>query len=84
MDTVKDMDNDILYRAQKCLYYNELLIKQCDGWLTAEEGNANMLKAFEAKRKEAIRISRRNKVNRVLSFFGVKKQLPIEIKNQKS
>ena len=79
MDTVKDMDNDILYRAQKCLYYNELLIKQCDGWLTAEEGNANMLKAFEEKRKKDARISRITKINRVLSFFGVKKQLSVEI-----
>ena len=74
MDTIKDIDDDIRYRAKKCLYYNELLIEQCDGWLTAEEGNANMMKAFEAKRKKNARISRRNKVNRVLRFFGIKNQ----------
>ena len=71
--------DEILYHAQKTLYYNELLIQQCDGWLTAEEGNRNVLKAFEEKRKRKIRISRRNKVNRVLRFLGIKKQLTMEI-----
>ena len=72
MDTTKDIDNDIRYRAQKCLYYNELLIEQCDGWLSAEEGNANMMKAFEEKRKKNARISRRTKINRALNFFKIK------------
>ena len=75
--------DEILYRAQKALYYNELLIRQCDSWLSAEEGNKNVLKAIEAKRKEEIRISRRNKVNRVLRFFGMKKQSNMEIVNRK-
>jgi hypothetical protein len=40
---------DIMFHAKKLLYYNELLIKQCDGWLSAEEGNANMIKVYMEK-----------------------------------
>lgn len=44
---------EIRYHAERCMYFNELLIKQCDSWLSAEEGNANMIKCIEErKRKE--------------------------------
>jgi len=74
-DKTKD---DILNHAQRTLYYNELLIQQCNSWLSAEEGNANMIKTIEEKRKKEARISRRNKINSVAQFFGIRKQLKNE------
>ena len=65
--------NEILCCAENVLYYNNLLIDRCDSWLSAEEGNANMLKAFMEKRKKEARISKRNKINRALRFFGNEK-----------
>ena len=38
--------NEILYQTEQVLHYNNLLIKQCDGWLSPEEGNANLMKIF--------------------------------------
>jgi hypothetical protein len=32
------------FYAQKLLYYKNLLIEQCDGWLSEEEGRKNQLK----------------------------------------
>jgi len=51
METEKNINDDILYRAEKLLYYNDLLIKQCDSWLSEEEGNRNMEKRIR-ERKE--------------------------------
>ena len=67
--------NEILYCAENVLYYNNLLIERCDSWLSPEEGNANMINAFLEKRRKEARISRNNKINRVLRFFGMKKQM---------
>ena len=44
MNTEKDIKDDILRRADKLLYYNNLLIEQCESWLSVEEGNRNMEK----------------------------------------
>ena len=66
---------EILYHAQICLHYNELLIEQSDGWLSIEEGNANMIKAFLDKMKEEARIVRNNRINRIRRFFRIKKQI---------
>ena len=52
MDTEKNIKDDILFRAEKVLFYNNLLIEQCDSWLSAEEGNRNMEKQIEEKRKK--------------------------------
>ena len=55
MDTTgkKKMQDEILKQAERVLYYNELLIEQCDGWLSAEEGNRNMEQHItERRRKE--------------------------------
>ena len=67
--------DEILYHAERTLYFNNMLIKQCDSWISAEEGNANMMKSLMEKQKIATRISRRKKMNRVLSYFGIKKQI---------
>ena len=47
----KDVHNEIRYHAERCLYYNGLLIEQCDNWLSEEEGFNNMMKAYEDRRK---------------------------------
>ena len=39
----KKIQDEILKQADRMLYYNELLLEQCEGWLSAEEGNRNML-----------------------------------------
>ena len=42
--------DDILKRAENLLYYNILLIEQCDSWLSAEEGNRNMEKRIREQK----------------------------------
>ena len=51
MDNEKDIKDDILKRADKLLYYNNLLIEQCENWLPVEEGNRNMEKRISEKIK---------------------------------
>jgi len=67
-NTIDEKKNqEILFHAEKLLRHNELLIKQCDSWLSAEEGNANMMKAI-MEREKATRISRISKISRI---FGI-------------
>ena len=47
----KKIKDDILIHADKLLYYNNLLIEQCDRWLSAEEGNRNMERRIRGNRK---------------------------------
>jgi hypothetical protein len=73
-----DIDDDIRYHAQNLLHYNNLLIKQCDSWLSAEEGNRNMEKQIrERLKKESLEKSEKKKMKRetsnILQFFGIKK-----------
>jgi len=65
------MDNDkireeIIFRAEKTLYYSELVIQQCDSWTSAEESSRKMVKAYNEKKK-ATKIAR---INRILSKVG--------------
>ena len=53
MDLAENKREEILYHAQRCLHYNELLIKQCDSWLSAEEGNANFMREYDQKFKDS-------------------------------
>ena len=55
MNIEKDIKDDILKRAEKLLYFNNLLIEQCDSWLPFEESNLNMEKRILEKRKKAKR-----------------------------
>ena len=48
------MQDEILKQAERVLYYNELLIEQCDGWLSAEEGNWNMERRITERRRKDI------------------------------
>jgi hypothetical protein len=44
-------EEEILFRAEKMLLYKNLLIDQCNGWLSEEEGFENMKKRFKKKEK---------------------------------
>jgi len=56
MDTEKNINDDILFSAEKLLYNSNLLIKQCENWLSEEEGNRNMEKRIEERRKKVDKI----------------------------
>lgn len=70
MDTKEDKKKEMLYHAYRCLNFNEMLINQCDGWLSAEEGNKNLMKAIR-DREKATRMRRIKKIIRRLT--GIKK-----------
>jgi len=54
MNKKDDNKEKTLSSARKLLYYNNLLIDQCDKWLSVEEGNKNMEKRIlERKKKQA-------------------------------
>jgi len=65
MDASNDIKNEILFRAEKILHYNNLLIAQCDNWLSAEEGNENMMRQIMDKEKT----NRRNKIKKIWGIF---------------
>ncbi|MCL1974249.1 MAG: hypothetical protein FWG54_05480 [Bacteroidetes bacterium] len=53
------MDNrreEMLFCAEKLLYYNDLLLKQCSSWLSEEEGVKNVEKRIRNRDKKKIRI----------------------------
>jgi len=47
-----DRIEDILFRARKISHYNNLLITQCDSWLSEEEGMRNMEKRIRERTKK--------------------------------
>jgi hypothetical protein len=53
-----DKKKEILQTAEHALHYTELLIQQCDSWLPAEEGNQEMIKRIEEKRKKELTLQR--------------------------
>jgi hypothetical protein len=65
MDAKNVKKDEILFRAEKLLHYNDLLIKQCDSWLTEEEGVKNMEKRIMEREKA-------KRKTRFCGFFGVK------------
>jgi len=52
MDTEKNINDDILFLAEKLSYNNNLLIKQSENWLSEEAGSRNMEKRIEERRKK--------------------------------
>ena len=52
MDTENNINDDILFLAEKLSYNNNLLIKQSENWLSEEAGNRNMEKRIEERRKK--------------------------------
>ena len=51
MDSKKNTMDEILYHAHRCMYFNEKTIEQCSSWLSAEEGNENMLQDIRKRTK---------------------------------
>ena len=57
---------EILASAERTLHYTNLLIEQCDSWLSAEEGNKEMeRRILERQRKE--------RLMKIRNFFGISK-----------
>ena len=55
MNISKNKMDEIRSRAEVLLYYNNLLIEQCDSWLSEEEGMKNMeMKIVERRSKNAM------------------------------
>ena len=50
--TEKNKKDEILASAWKMQHYNDLLIAQCDSWLSEEEGAKNMEKRIVEKAKK--------------------------------
>jgi hypothetical protein len=55
MKIKKDIKAEILFRAEKLMYYNELLIRQCNSWISEEEGNENMMRDYKTKTRTSSR-----------------------------
>jgi hypothetical protein len=64
MNSVKNKKDEILFRAQLLLHYNDLLAIQCDSWLSEEEGMENM----EKRIRERERMQRREKWRKRMIF----------------
>jgi len=61
MNEEKDIREEIQKCAERLRHYNNLLIKQCDSWLSEEEGNRNMEKQImERKKKRTARQTMNN------------------------
>jgi len=52
MNEENDIRKEIQQRAERLLHYNNLLIEQCDSWLSEEEGNRNMEKRIMERKKK--------------------------------
>jgi len=50
MDAIMTKD-EFLALAEHALHYMDLLIKQCDSWLPAEEGNKMMMHRIYVRKK---------------------------------
>jgi len=69
MNTSKNIKDEVLLRAEKVLYYNDLLITQCNSWLSAEEGNENMIKQITEKEN----VKRKIKIRKIFGVTSIKK-----------
>ncbi|MDR1763421.1 MAG: hypothetical protein LBR64_05655 [Dysgonamonadaceae bacterium] len=47
-----DKQKEILAIASHAKYYTELLIEQCDSWLSEEEGRKNMEEKIRLRKKK--------------------------------
>jgi len=51
MNIRNDIKNEILLHAEIAIHYNDLIINQCNSWLSEEEGNKNMMKKIMKEKK---------------------------------
>jgi hypothetical protein len=71
-ETGKIEYNVTRYFAYRNMFYNQMLIEQSDTWLSAEEGNRNMMKAIEQRRRAANRAKWRRLVRMIARIFKLK------------
>ena len=62
-NTKKKVQDELIFRAKKMLHYNNLLIDQCDSWLSEEEGVINVEKRIKERIKKKKWIQRVIKTN---------------------
>jgi len=72
MEIDKVNEDEMRLHAQKVLHYSNLLIKQCDSWLSAEEGNENLMNSIMERNKKTKILTGFPKLPR---FFGKIKNL---------
>jgi len=60
----KDIKAEILFRAEKLAHYNDLLIRQCDSWLSEEEGYQNMMREYMTRKTSKIQRFKDSKIQR--------------------
>jgi len=60
MEICKVKKEEMRRKAEILLWKTEALIQQCDSWLSAEEGNENMMREYMEQKKTKIlpRLSR--------------------------
>jgi len=51
MNIRNDIKNEILLHAEIAIHYNDLIINQCNSWLSEEEGNKNMMKKIMKEKR---------------------------------
>ena len=72
--TIEDKKNhEILFHAAKLMRINELLIKQCDSWLSAEEGNRNMMR--EIRERGKTKMTKMTKIDKMTKMAKIKAAL---------
>jgi len=70
MDTINEKKKrDILFHAEILMYYNELLIQQCDSWLSEEEGYESMIRIYETKLQAKREAERKEMIQKLLLFI---------------
>jgi len=54
MENSIEKKDDYHYYLHRWLYYSEILSEQCNVWLSAEEGNENLMQNIRKKKKLTI------------------------------
>ena len=73
MEPRKYTRQQILNMAEHAQHYSDLLIKQCDRWLSAEEGMRNAEQQVRERKEKEIAKAKAEK-KKTTKFFGWKKE----------
>ena len=75
MDTISERRKREIVWDTEILHYNlGLLIKDCDSWLSEEEGWHNVQISWNKREKERKKMRRRKWANRIFKIFGMKRR----------
>jgi hypothetical protein len=79
MDTISEESKQALLRETQRLDYNlQLLIEQCDSWLSEEEGRRNVQIRWNEREKERRRERRKKFANRIFKLLRMEKRYEID------